>query len=548
MYATSPGGEGVAVGGTEPRVLAVTNSASLVIGLTFSHRGWDVASQTPDAETPLDGDVIVFDLRTTRAGLEAAEVLRPGARALVIGDEDRVDDTPAGVQVLVRPYTVDDLTSRIEHLLSPAGGEASTWADPPEFERAGGSATAEADGPATKAADSIAPLPAVAASEGHGGATLPAVESEADTAVAEFQGSSEGGDEGAAGRRGRRVDRSEHRRTLASRLFGRVAEEVPETAASSNGVVDASEAAEEAPEAVDATEAGSDADADRSGVAVGIYDDVAIEVTPYDEGAAEPEGVPVFLPPPPPAPVPPMPAAPMRDAPAATTLLERRVIHVPEVVTAAPPAVRPTRWRARRQKTGTVPERRLRERLARVLSATSELEKLVDEVPLLAELPALASAVVREVQQQLDADTVGLWRPAEDGWRLSAHRGLTRNEATWIVPFDQPLFSEVHATGGALLLDPVDAVQAAVAGIGGAHTESFMAAAVAAGPGRYGILAVGRDRQLVEEDLDVLGDLALEMAPGLAVAEQLERLRGTGSMSAPAASGEEARRPWRTAD
>jgi hypothetical protein len=60
------------VGGTEPRVLAVTNSASLVIGLTFSHRGWDVASQTPDAETPLDGDVVVFDLGTTRAGLDAA--------------------------------------------------------------------------------------------------------------------------------------------------------------------------------------------------------------------------------------------------------------------------------------------------------------------------------------------------------------------------------------------------------------------------------------------------------------------------------------------
>jgi hypothetical protein len=464
--------------------------------------------------------------------LEAAELLQPGARALVIGDEEPVDETPAGVHVLVRPYTVDDLTSRIEHLLSPAGGEASTWVDPPEFERVG-AATAAADDHAATAGVVLAPLTALAATEGHDGATVPGIEADADAARAEFQESSEDTDESAGGRRGRRTDRSEPRRTLASRLFGRVAEGTPEEAMSSNGVGDVHESVEEAPEAVDVTEVGIDADADRSDVTVELDDDVAVEVTTDDEGAAEPEAVPTFLPPPPPAPLPPMPAAAAPNAPAATTLLERRVIHVPEVTTAAPPAVRPTRWRARKQKVGTTPERRLRERLARVLSATSELEKLVDEVPLLAELPALASAIVREVQQQLEADTVGLWRPAEDGWRLSAHRGLTRNEATWVVPFDQPLFSEVHATGGALLLDPVDAVQAAVAGIGGAHTESFMAAAVAAGPGRYGILAVGRDRQLVEEDLDVLGDLALEMAPGLAVAEQLERLRVPGAWRRP---------------
>ncbi|MFO7776798.1 MAG: hypothetical protein R6V28_00430, partial [Nitriliruptoraceae bacterium] len=109
------------MGGSDPRVLVVTSNASLVIGLTFSHRGWDVASQTPDADTPLDGDVVVLDLGSTQAGLAATTDLPVGGRALVIGDEELEGDAPAGVQVLVRPYTVDELTSRIEHLLSPAG-------------------------------------------------------------------------------------------------------------------------------------------------------------------------------------------------------------------------------------------------------------------------------------------------------------------------------------------------------------------------------------------------------------------------------------------
>ncbi|TVP75549.1 MAG: GAF domain-containing protein [Nitriliruptor sp.] len=278
---------------------------------------------------------------------------------------------------------------------------------------------------------------------------------------------------------------------------------------------------------------------------VGLDDELAVEVTPDDDdpAAAQQDRGAVPVPPPPPMPAPP-PVTPA--ATAATALLERRVIHVTEAATSAPPAVRPTRWRARRQKSGTASERQLRERLARVLAATSELERLTDEVPLLTDLTALATAVVREVGAQLDADTVGLWQAADQGWQVLAHTGLTRHEATWTVPFDQPLFSEVHATGGALLLDPVDAVQAAVAGIGGAHTESFMAAAIAAGPGRYGILAVGRDRPLVEADLDTLGDVALEMAPGLAVAEQLARLRGTGAPTgAPPVQAVGDGRPWR---
>ncbi len=522
------------MGGTEPRILAVTNSASLVIGLTFSHRGWDVASQTPDAATPLDADVVVFDLGTTGAGLDAAGQLESTARALVIGDEEPSDAPPAGVRVLVRPYTVDALADRVDRLLSPAALERGSWIDPPEV---GDGQTASAENNGALSAQERADVAIAAADE----VAAP------DQSTSAVSGN---------GDRVRRADRSEPRRSLASRLFGRVADA---TSAETDDPPSSSEepsspaAQPAAPRPV--AEAGPSANSDDAALTVAVDDEVAVEMTPDDDdGQAEEQdrgAAPVAAPPPPPPTPTPPPVAPVAPvapaATAATALLERRVIHATDGATSAPPAVRPTRWRARRQKAGTASERQLRERLAKVLAATSELERLTDEVPLLTDLPALATAVVRETAAQLDAATVGLWRPGDAGWWAVAHQGLTKHEATWTVPFDQPLFAEVHATGGALLLDPVDAVQAAVVGIGGAHTESFMAASIAVGPGRYGILAVGRDRQLVEKDLDTLGELALEMAPGLAVAEQLERLQGTAPVETHRTDGATDRRPWRSA-
>jgi hypothetical protein len=209
-----------------------------------------------------------------------------------------------------------------------------------------------------------------------------------------------------------------------------------------------------------------------------------------------------------------------RTVPGATTALE------PRAAAGEPDRQRAHRWFARRQRRGSAGEERLKERLAAVLAATSELERLLDEVPMLGSVESLAEAIVEDVRQQLDAETVALWgRVGAGHWEVRAHRGLTPIEATLHVPSEHPLFSEVDASGGALLIDPVDAVQAAVSGIGGAHTETFMAASIAAGPGRYGILTVGRDRPLTEPDLDLLVEEASDAAPGLAVAEQLARFR-----------------------
>jgi hypothetical protein len=196
------------------------------------------------------------------------------------------------------------------------------------------------------------------------------------------------------------------------------------------------------------------------------------------------------------------------------------------------------RWFARSRPQPSEAEGRFRARVASVLAATAELERLLDEFPLLASVDGFAHAVVDDLATRLAADTVAYWRWYEDGWKVLSHRGLTHLEASWVVPHDHPLFAEIDAAGGALLLDPVDAAQAAVAGIGGAHTESFMAAALAVGPGRFGILAVGRNRSLSEADLETLVEEAAEAAPGMALAEQLTWLvKLTTDRTAPQEAG-----------
>jgi hypothetical protein len=481
------------MGAGAPQILAVTTNASLVMGLTFLPRDWEVSSQAPDVDGALDGDVVVLDLGSTGAGLEALGRLSPPGRAVVIGTDEPHEQPPRGVLVLLRPYTIDELAARIEHLVSSQGAEVVEW---PELSAPF----------ATTTADELAEVPAQHQAPHDGDPALSNAES--------------------AGRE-RRTDRQERRRSLPSRLFGRVAGE---------------QEAEEAPVAEQHARESS-VDDNVVDLTQGSTDELAVDREDLPDRPAPmapPSPMPSTPSPPPP------PAAASAVAAPATTLLERRVIQVPEASDPEPATVaRPTRWRARRQTAAPEPERQLRKRLARVLAATTELEELVEQVPLLADLPTLGVAIVREVAQVLDADTVGLWQRGDDGWRVLAHSGLTKHEATWVVPFEQPLFSEVDASGGALLLDPVDAVQAAVTGIGGAHTESFMAAAVAAGPGRYGILAVGRDRPLTEQHLDTLGDLALEMAPGLAVAQQLERLGAISTPRAVAVEEASKRRSWR---
>lgn len=166
----------------------------------------------------------------------------------------------------------------------------------------------------------------------------------------------------------------------------------------------------------------------------------------------------------------------------------------------------------------------LYERLAAIFAATLQLETIADELPMVGDRPALYRAIVTAIAEEFEADTVGLLRRRGNGWTVEAERGFTLREARFPVGLDQPLLAEIDASAGAILLDPVVSFQSLVSGIGGAHTESFMAACVATGPNRLGILTVGRDQALVEADLDRLVEMAAEAAVGLGVADHIQQM------------------------
>jgi len=185
------------------------------------------------------------------------------------------------------------------------------------------------------------------------------------------------------------------------------------------------------------------------------------------------------------------------------------------------------RWRKRkgaatRERAADVSgEGELYQRLVRVFEATSQVRVIIDEFPMVTRRAALYQAVVAAVAEEFQADTVGLWRKRGNGWIVAGHHGFTQREARFPASTDQPLLREIEDTAGAILLDPTSGFQALINGVGGAHTESFMAACVAAGSHRLGILTVGRDRQLVEEELDRLVEMAVEAAVGIGVADHI---------------------------
>ncbi|MFO7778153.1 MAG: hypothetical protein R6V28_07375 [Nitriliruptoraceae bacterium] len=189
-------------------------------------------------------------------------------------------------------------------------------------------------------------------------------------------------------------------------------------------------------------------------------------------------------------------------------------------------------------------ERELHERLVRIFAATSQIESIAAELPIVTDRAALYQAIVMAVADEFAADTAVLWRRAHNGWVAAAHRGLTDREASLPVGFDQPVLRDIDAQTGAILLDPTASFQHLITGIGGVHTESFMASSVAVGSNNLGILAVGRDEPLVEADLDRLVDMAVEAAVGIGVAEHIQRMSslvgrmGGGESNAGTGSGQ----------
>lgn len=165
--------------------------------------------------------------------------------------------------------------------------------------------------------------------------------------------------------------------------------------------------------------------------------------------------------------------------------------------------------------------RRLREALA----GGRGLESLLDELPVLTEARAMGHAFLAEVVEMFRPETAALYTAASDGsFRVLAAHGLSSAELSLRVPPDQPLFLEVTNGLEAMLIAPLDLARGLVAGIGGTSTDAMIAAPLEVEGICYGLVIVGRP-DFTEFDLEVLAEAAAEAAPGLAVAQVVERLR-----------------------
>lgn len=187
------------------------------------------------------------------------------------------------------------------------------------------------------------------------------------------------------------------------------------------------------------------------------------------------------------------------------------------------------RWRRKRRPQQPVVPEETESPLVRRLKAAAawgrEIEELLSELPVLEDLWEMADALAGDVESQFSAQVAAVFVYGEEGYQAAAHRGLSRVEAGMVVPETQPLFSDVIRTQEGILIQPVDLAQGLVSGIGGARTEAMMAAPVVSEGACIAIIVVGGDR-FAETDLDRLSDLAIEAAPGLAVARLLQRLSG----------------------
>lgn len=164
-------------------------------------------------------------------------------------------------------------------------------------------------------------------------------------------------------------------------------------------------------------------------------------------------------------------------------------------------------------------------RLMAAIVAGRELEALVAELPVLTQPRAMAHAFLGEVVDLFQPQVAAVYAQGSDGnYSVIAGHGLSNVEAGMRVPPNQALFMEIASGLEAVLIAPVDLAQGLVAGIGGARTEALIAAPLEVTGTCHAIVIVGR-QDFTEFDLELLTEMAEEAAPGLAVAQLVERIR-----------------------
>lgn len=481
-------------GGTDTGdlVLAVTTNTSLVVGLSLMGAGWDVDAvpNAQDLPDEIEADAVLVDLGSSDAGMEAAEEIRrrsPSVHIVVIGDVDT--PSPDRVRLVLRPFTLDDLAAELRR------GVAS--GDEQELEAAADTTTQRRSlwdrltGGGREDQD-VADAPEQRVTEPE---PQPVAEPEPEPEPA----------------------------PISEPEPEPEPEPVPEPEPEPEPEPVAEAAPEPEPEPVPEPET----EPEPLAVSAPQPEPVA---EPEPEPVAEPEPEPVAQPEPEPergvgrlsadrpAEEPVGPEAP----PSADEIVERLQAPRPteEVDSRSSGLLR------FRRRGGRAPdaEKSLVQRIARTLPAAQEVLYLLETAPSLKDREAIIGALLEEVVGTLTPQTAAVWVLGDGEFRALASHGMTRVERTMRVAADQPLFGELWAGGGGVLIQPTDMAQAAVAGIGGAHTDAFMGAVVGIGGTPYLIVTAGAD-QFRSGDLENLLSVAADAAPGLAIAELLEQLR-----------------------
>lgn len=159
-----------------------------------------------------------------------------------------------------------------------------------------------------------------------------------------------------------------------------------------------------------------------------------------------------------------------------------------------------------------------------LVESVESIEDLLADMPLAGDVEVLAHHTLAELVLRLDPVTACVWSVEGERLLLAAGHGLTPAERKLRVAIDHPLITQLVEVGGGILIRPTDLAQGLVAGIAGARTESFMAAAVG-GAGRVRAVLGGGAEELERSDLDWLQELAIQAEPFFAVGALVKRLR-----------------------
>lgn len=466
------------------RVLAVTSSQQLVISLMTMSDEWEVdaASNADPGDPSLRGaDALVIDAKATGEGLHSVRRLRRAgvtAPAVVIGDiEVPEDDLPEASRVVTRPFSLEQLAASLTAAAAPRSpsGEGGGTAPDGDLPR---------QAPPSRWVDDPTPTPT----------ETPVASAESLTTDTEDT-----------------IDLTEPEPQDIE-----VRPEPHEARASVGGIE---------PEAPTEPE-------------------VQAEESPPIEAIEEPASGPAKPEPPPeseptPEPEPELeataegpaveePPEPQPDEPAPIKVIRPQQPPTPEPDTRSAVAAVIDRLKALRGGTADRPtapsgEKHLPWRLRALVAALEDLEEMVGQIPALLNPADLAEALREEVEDAAEADIVAIWWPVGDAFRVLAHEGLTRAEATMRVPNTHPWFSHLVSTNEGMLIEPVDLVQGYVAGVAGARTNALMGVTLHTYGRIVGLITAGA-KTFGPRHLERTMALAADAAPAFALASTLLEL------------------------